>query len=142
MAETPDPAPRVLTIEEANSLLPKISPLVRQIQALHASIVKTSREMDGVIAKLSAGNGYPIRSLKEQLEGLTKHQLQLIEAYQSAVAQLGEWGVLLKDAEKGLIDFYGMRDGELIFLCWLLGEERIRFWHTLEGGFAGRQPIA
>jgi len=40
-----------------------------------------------------------------------------------------------------LIDFYGLRGGEPVFLCWKLGEERIRFWHTLEDGYAGRQPL-
>ena len=137
----PDPTPKLFTVDEANALLPRVEPLVKQLQGLHRSIIKTNQEMDGVIAKLSAGNGYPIKSLKEQLEALTKHQLQLIEAYQSAAAQLEALGALLKDAEKGLIDFCGMREGQMIFLCWLVGENRIRFWHTLEDGFAGRRPL-
>ena len=141
MPEHTDPPPKPLTVHEANALLPRVEPLVKQLQGLHHSILKTNREMDGVIAKLSAGNGYPIKSLKEQLEALTKHQLQLIEAYQSAAAQLEALGALLKDAEKGLIDFCGMRKGQMIFLCWVVGEERIRFWHTLEDGFAGRRPL-
>ena len=133
--------PKLFTVEEANALLPQVRPIVEQLKGLHRSILKTNEEMDGVIAKLSAGNGYPIRTLKERLEDLTKHQLQLIEAFQSAIAQLETLGALMKDAEKGLVDFYTMRDGQLVFLCWLSGEKRIRFWHTLEDGFAGRQPI-
>ena len=49
---------------------------------------------------------------------------------------------MLKDLESGLVDFYGERAGTMICLCWRLGEAlRVQYWHTLEGGFAGRQPI-
>lgn len=141
MAESPTAKPKLLTVQEANALLPKVEPLVRQVQGLYHSIVKTNRDMDEVIAKLSAGNGYPIRDLKDKLEGLTKHQLQLIEAYQSVVDQLEALGALLKDAEKGLVDFYTLHNDQVAFLCWVVGENRIGFWHTLEDGFAGRKPL-
>lgn len=133
--------PKLLTSAEANALLPKVRELALQLKGLYHSIVKTNNEMDEVIAKLTAGNGYPISDLKSRLEELTKHQLQLIEAYQSAVAQLEDLGGLLKDAEKGLIDFYTLHDDQVAFLCWHLGEERVEFWHTLEEGFSGRKPL-
>ncbi len=133
--------PKLYTVEEANKLLVKAEPLVAQLIGLYQSIVKTNQEIDAVIAKLSAGNGYPIRELNDSLEELTKHQLQLVEAYQSAIEQLEELGAFLKDAEKGLIDFYTLHDDQVAFLCWCLGEESIRFWHTLEEGFASRKPL-
>lgn len=136
-----DPKPKLFTVDEANKLLQQAQPLVEQLKGLYQSIVKTSKEIDAVIAKLSAGNGYPIRELNDRLEELTKHQLQLVEAYQSAVEQLEDLGAFLKDAETGLIDFYTLRDDQVAFLCWCLGEESIRFWHTLEEGFAGRKPL-
>ena len=55
--------------------------------------------------------------------------------------QVEELGALVKDVGKGLIDFYSMRDNELVFLCWMLDEERVQFWHTLEAGFGGRQAL-
>ena len=132
---------KVVTVAEANALLPQIVPLVEQLRGLQRSLVDTNRQLEDVIEKLSAGNGYPIQSLKERLETLTKHQLQLIEAFQSALMQLQDLGALLKDVQKGLVDFYWMRGEELAFLCWCLGEDRIGFWHGLEEGFAGRQPL-
>lgn len=69
-------------------------------------------------------------------------QEQLITEVRAALLKLDAFGALLKDPEAGLVDFYGQRAGEPILLCWRLGEEeRIGFWHTLEGGFAGRQPV-
>jgi len=132
---------KTFTVSEANALLSNVTPLIEQLQGVHRSITKTNQQLDEAIGKLAEGNGYPIQALKEQMTALTSRQLQLVEAFQSALAQLEEMGCLLKDLDTGLIDFYGLREGELICLCWKLGEERIRFWHTLEGGYAGRQPL-
>ncbi len=56
-------------------------------------------------------------------------------------AELDSFGCELKDPDIGLIDFLSMRNGREIYLCWMLGEERINFWHYLHTGFAGRQPL-
>ena len=134
-------SPRTFTVSEANALLPQIIPLIEQLQGIQRSIAKTNQQLDEAIEKLSQGNGYPLKSLKEQIKELTTHQLQLVEAFQSALDQAEELGCLVKDLQLGLVDFYGMRNGELIFLCWKLGEDQIRYWHTLEAGYAGRQPL-
>ncbi len=91
--------------------------------------------------KLSQGNGYPLQELRDQIEKLTRHQLQLIEAFHSALQQLETLGGVLKDLSLGLVDFYTLRDGEPVFLCWKLGEDAIRFWHSLDTGYAARQPL-
>lgn len=134
-------SPRTFTVSEANALLPQIIPLVEQLQGIQRSIATTNQQLDEAIAKLSQGNGYPLKSLKEQIKELTTHQLQLVEAFQSVIAQVEEFGCQMKDLSRGLVDFYGLRNGEVVCLCWKLGEDRIRFWHTLEAGYAGRQPL-
>jgi len=141
MGAPPDQPPKTLTVSEANALLPTVRPLLQQLQGLQRSIVQTNQRLDELVAKLATGNGYPIQSIKQQVQELTKHQLQLIEAFQSALQQLEMLGCMLKDLDIGLIDFYSLRDGRLIFLCWKLEEERVRFWHTLEDGYAGRQLL-
>jgi hypothetical protein len=50
-------------------------------------------------------------------------------------------GAEIKDLDEGLIDFPALRHGETVLLCWKLGEDEIRYWHTLEDGFAGRQEL-
>ena len=50
-------------------------------------------------------------------------------------------GAIVKDLDEGLVDFPAVRDGEEILLCWRLGEEEVAYWHGLEEGFAGRQPL-
>ncbi len=141
MEHVPSQPPKTFTIEEAQALLPSVAPLIRQLQGLQRSIIQTNKELDEAVGKVSAGNGYPIQSVRTKLKELTKHQLQLIEAFQSALKQLEDLGCVLKDLNAGLVDFYSVRNGELVYLCWKLGEERIAFWHSLDAGFAGRQPL-
>ena len=133
--------PKIFTAEEVNQQLGTIMELLTQLQGLHQSILKTNQELDGKVAKLSAGNGYPIKELRKEVEQLTGHQLNLVQAFQSALQQLEELGGVLKDLAQGLVDFYALRDGELVFLCWRLGEARVHFWHGLDEGFTGRQPL-
>ena len=136
------PSPKLLTVDEANQLLPSVIPLIEQMQGLQASIVHTNEQIETASAKLSAGNGYPIQELKQQVRDLTKHQLHLLEMFQITIKEIERLGGVVKDVAQGLIDFYGLREGEIVCLCWRLGEERIDYWHGLEEGFAGRQPIA
>jgi hypothetical protein len=58
------------------------------------------------------------------------------------LAELGELGVEFKAFDVGLVDFPGERDGRPIYLCWRLGEPEVEYWHELDAGFAGRQPLA
>ena len=57
------------------------------------------------------------------------------------IQQIKEMGVLIKDVDKGLCDFPYMRQGRIVYLCWQLGEESIEYWHDIETGFGGREPL-
>ena len=133
--------PKTVTLSEANALLLQVRPLLQQLQGLQRSIIQTNQRLDELVTKLATGNGYPIHAIKQQVQELTKHQLQLIEAFQSVLQQLEVVGCVLKDVEMGLVDFYSLRDGQLIFLCWKLDEDHIRFWHALDEGYAERQRL-
>lgn len=141
MSSQPDRPSKLFTPEGADEALARVRPLVKQLQGLQQSIVTTNQQLDDAVAKLAAGNGYPVQQIKQQVATLTQHQLQLVEAFHSALQQLEAIGCLLKDLGQGLVDFYTMRDGEVVFLCWRAGEDRIRFWHSLDAGVAGRQPL-
>ena len=133
--------PKLLTVEEANQLLEHAMPLVQRLQRLHVSILQTNQQLDDHVQKLSVGNGYPIEELRGRIEELTATQMKLLEEFQAALQQLETLGCVLKDVSTGLIDFYSLRDGEVVCLCWRVGEARIGFWHRMEDGFAGRQPV-
>ena len=66
---------------------------------------------------------------------------RLVEAIQSALEQIQATGCIVKDIEMGLLDFPSRLNGQEVYLCWRLGEDRIRFYHRQDEGFAGRKPI-
>lgn len=57
------------------------------------------------------------------------------------LAQLQTAGIVLRDIDRGLVDFPSMIDGQEVYLCWELGEDRIEHWHGLEAGYEGREPL-
>jgi hypothetical protein len=65
----------------------------------------------------------------------------LVQRAKDALEEIDAIGVQVKDLDTGLLDFPCLLEGETVLLCWKRGEERIEFWHRIEDGFAGRQPI-
>ncbi len=125
------------TREEAEALLPSIIPVLEQIREEHRAMQQSEAEL-GELHAQSMNNGHHlhgrITSLQQALE-------QHIEKQQELMGELASFGCVLKDPQTGLIDFLSLRDGREIYLCWRLGEDRIRYWHYLDTGFAGRQPL-
>jgi hypothetical protein len=66
-----------------------------------------------------------------------------LERLVEIIQYLTNEGILVKDLDRGLIDFPSiMSNGEEVYLCWKIGENTIEFWHTISDGFAGRKPIS
>ena len=129
---------RLYSEAEARALLPEVIPVlmrlrdgIAELRALEAAVAAQ--------AKGASGDGNLLADPWE--EGKENRQEALRRQIRSAAAQLQQWGIELKDPERGLIDFYHEREGEVVFLCYLLGEPDIGYWHTLSGGLAARQPL-
>jgi hypothetical protein len=66
-----------------------------------------------------------------------------VRELESALARLAREGVVLRDPERGLVDFPAVAsDGRRYWLCWLLGEPDVAWWHWPDDGFAGRKPLS
>jgi hypothetical protein len=125
---------KLFSVDEANALLPAVRRIVVDIVLAHQRVAE-SRELAKSVAEVAhaTGGGFMpegasyVHALTSLVEGATK-----LEAL----------GVQLKDYERGLIDFPAMRDGRVVLLCWQLDDgNQIEWWHDLETGFAGRQPL-
>jgi hypothetical protein len=125
------------TREEAEALLPRISVVLRNIQESRRTMQQSEEEL-GALRLQAMENGH---HLHERMMDLQKELARHIQTLQLLDNELREFGCELKDADSGLIDFLSLRNGREIYLCWRLGEERINFWHYLDAGFAGRQPL-
>lgn len=125
-------------LEQAEALLPQVREEVLAMQACKEQIDGLRVELARVVEK-SAGNGH-VRD--ENSVGEKRRRAErLVAELNERLERLNGWGVELKGIEEGLIDFPSERDGRTVYLCWRLGEERIEWWHELDTGFAGRQPL-
>jgi hypothetical protein len=123
--------PRYFTLQEANETLNIIRPLMEEIQHIRRKIQRDQPDVWPVIVK-SAGNGGN-RALSTMVQDF--------ERLDALVHRIQEMDVLIKDVNLGLLDFPALREGREVYLCWQYGEGEIAFWHEVDAGFAGRQPI-
>ena len=124
---------KLFTLEEANSLLPSVRPILKSIQRSHRRL--RSFQNSAKLAADAAENGGGGMQKGSQYARL------LIDLSLGA-GKLEGLGVQLKDYANGLIDFPSMREGRVVLLCWKADEgDQLAWWHDVEAGFAGRQPL-
>jgi hypothetical protein len=123
--------PRYFSLKEANAALEIIRPIMAEIQTLRGEIMARQPEVWPAIER-SAGNGG-----NPTLSKLVKDFERLDDLLHRILAT----GAQVKDINTGLLDFPAWRKDHEVYLCWKYGEEKIEFWHEIEAGFAGRQPI-
>ncbi|MGB9179284.1 MAG: DUF2203 domain-containing protein, partial [Pyrinomonadaceae bacterium] len=117
----------------ANALLPTVRRIVGAIQRAHARLISYQDAAKYAAEGAEFGGG-----------GMTDgpRYVTLLIELSTKTAELESLGVQLKDYARGLIDFPSMRDGRVVLLCWQLGEgNELEWWHDLDTGFAGRQPL-
>ncbi|MBV8858462.1 MAG: DUF2203 domain-containing protein [Acidobacteria bacterium] len=124
---------KLFTVEEANALLPTVRGVVGRIQRAYARVSAAQEQARLAAAGAALGGG--------GMEGGSDYVLSLSELAETS-GELEELGVQLKDYARGLIDFPTLREGRVVLLCWQMGEgDELEWWHDLEAGFAGRQPL-
>jgi hypothetical protein len=129
---------RHFTPEEANAALGDVGPLVEQMveqRREHLAALDRQEELEGHIR--GNGGGIPPAALAESAAEVDRLARELARTVDEIAAR----GAQVKDVEEGLIDFPARRHGETVLLCWKLGEDEIRYWHTVDAGFAGRQEL-
>ena len=121
---------RHYTVEEANAALPWVGDRLAAMRDAHARL--TDEEAREALAEGAPGNGggHPGRQVGEAFVEL-----------QAGLGALSGREIILRDLERGLIDFPAVRDGEEVYLCWIDGEPEVAFWHGLDTGYAGRRPL-
>jgi hypothetical protein len=129
-------ADKLFTLDEALTLLPTVRQLVLEIQAARSDVERLTMELDRLLS-LSGGNGH----LAADQAGARRAVQDAATRLDAVMSELDGLGVQLKSIDDGLVDFPSHRDGRVVNLCWRLGEDTIAWWHELDTGFAGRQPL-
>jgi hypothetical protein len=130
---------KTFTLDEAHSLLPVLESLLkRAIQGKQAADAVES-ELSDLARRIYLSGGMRVDTAKvaRQRAEIETH----LKLARESIAEIDSIGVQVKDIDAGLLDFPCNLDGEVVLLCWRMGETSIEHWHTMDSGFQGRQPV-
>ncbi len=130
---------KTFTLSEAQSLLPTAESLLNRALEAKQAAQQLEEELSALMRRIFAQGGMRVDVGDVQRRRTTLEAL--IQRAKDSLQELDAIGVQVKDLEAGLLDFPCELEGETVLLCWKRGEPRIGFWHRMEDGFRGRQPI-
>lgn len=129
------PSGRYFTLAEANALLPRLRAEVAALRDGARELAAQRQEL-AALAALPKLNGHAAEA--GRLEGRIAELLRDLGLRLDALTALG---IEVKDLEHGLLDFPSWRAGRAVYLCWRVDEPEVAFWHELDAGYQGRQPL-
>jgi hypothetical protein len=133
--------PRIYTPREATALVPRLSRTFDEIDQIRERL----KTLKGKLEVLEMIWGDEVRAETNPDHREYTHYTEEIDQakkdFDTATRRFAEMEAVVKSVEQGLVDFYGVIENRLVFLCWQRGEKGIEYYHHLEDGFPGRQPI-
>ena len=130
---------RTFTLDEAQDLLPVLESLLRTAIDSKHTVESVDTEFQAVTHQVFLRGGMSLNVL--HLASRKAQREKALQRIKDAMAEIDSIGVQVKDLDIGLLDFPCEVDGNLILLCWKLGEKGITHWHGVSEGFAGRKPV-
>jgi hypothetical protein len=130
---------KTFTIDEAQSLLPVLESLLKRAIEGKQAAEQVESNLSDLARRIYLSGGMKIDSA-----GVAKQRAELeshLKRVRETIAEIDAIGVQVKDLDAGLLDFPCTLDGQVVLLCWRMGETSIEHWHTTDTGFQGRQPI-
>jgi hypothetical protein len=121
---------RHFTLDEANASIPWVVEKLAALRDARARLTDQQARQALTEGSPTNGGGHPGKQVGEAFVEL-----------QNGIAAFDHRGIVLRDLDSGLIDFPALREDEEVYLCWIDGETEIGFWHSLDAGYAGRQPL-
>jgi hypothetical protein len=135
------PGPKIYTVESVDALIPDLEKRFQRLDEIRERLRRAKVKSDALEMiwgdQVHKKDNPDHQEYEHHLEALK----ELEEEFQKVSASFGEYGATVKGLEPGLLDFYGVRDGILVFLCWKRGETKCEYWHHVDAGFAGRQKV-
>ena len=132
-------ASRTFTLQDAQTLLPTLESLLRTAINSKKLIEEVDAELQDLSHRIFLNGGTLVNVL--EVARRKSEREKAVQRAKDAVAEIHATGVQVKDLDIGLLDFPCKVEGEIVLLCWKLGEDKIAHWHSSEEGFAGRKPI-
>ncbi|HET7771495.1 MAG TPA: DUF2203 domain-containing protein [Chloroflexota bacterium] len=130
---------RLFTLEEANALVPRVRELFESIHERMERLGELQQQLEEFRTRKRQGEHAGGEA--KLVTGAMGTASRLSDEIRDLVVEIQATGCEVKDLGQGLIDFRTHREDRVVYLCWKLGEDEIRYWHELHTGFAGRQPL-
>lgn len=132
-------AKRYFTLQEAETLIPRLEAIVGRLMDCRSEAGRLRASLQEEQRRVAVSGGFQLdreawRERRERLEASAREM-------EARVEEILGLGAVPKDLELGLVDFPFLLGDQQVNLCWRFGEKRIRFWHGLDEGFAGRKPL-
>lgn len=131
--------PKYFTRAEAERLLPLVNDLLLKALATKAAFQEAKQSLERTAREIAMRGGMAVQN--ERMLETRRRRDESLARLEEVLVQIQGHGCLVKDLDRGLLDFPTLFEGREVYLCWLFGEPRIEYWHEVEGGFAGRRPI-
>jgi hypothetical protein len=130
---------KTFSLDEAQSLLPVLESLLKRAMDGKRSAQSVESDLNSLVQRIYFSGGLLVNTadVARQRTEMEAH----LKRVRESIAEIDAIGVQVKDLESGLLDFPCRVDDEVVLLCWRVGEPAIEYWHTLEAGVQGRQPV-
>lgn len=122
---------RIFTRDEANEMLPQLRSLLTELRRKWLRMQELNPEIEKLRERASM-DAYSPHGVE---------YVELVSGLTSLMEEIRDMGVLVKDIQKGLCDFPYLMNERIVYLCWHMDEDSIEYWHDIQGGFSGREPL-
>lgn len=135
----PDDESKLFSLGEAERLRAQVEPILIEAMGSRRKMAELDVQLRALSERIQRSGGLMVSYEKAAKRRIERNRLE--EAIQSGIERIHSTGCLIKDLDVGLLDFPARINNEEVYLCWRLGEDRIRFYHRQDEGFANRKPI-
>lgn len=132
---------REYTPAEADALVPQLAAWLPRLREATHEAHDLQAQLEDLVRMYGDALADPGCEAHGDAAGLREAQAEAAARARALYMEFQALGVEIKDPITGLVDFYGRREGELVYLCWKEGESTVAHWHPLVGGFAARKPL-
>ena len=129
---------KLFTVEEANAMLPLVRAITGDMVALSRDVVERRERLSQIKNHRESATQDPYGDEVAHVEQELEKDIDRLNEFARELLVLG---VEPKGATEGLVDFPTQIDGRIVYLCWRYNEPELLYWHEIDGGFAGRQPL-
>lgn len=131
--------PKLFSVSEAERLRAQLEPVLIEAIESRRKMAEAEEQLSSLAERIQRSGGMQVSYERTSKMRMERNHFE--DMVREAVERIHETGCLVKDLDMGLLDFPARINDEDVYLCWRLGEDRIRFYHRQDEGFSRRKPL-